>query len=144
MQNSRMVFTFSALDLKYPFWENLVQTMEIVSLSWNLVPRLIRICIIHWCCSLFLFSTCKFCLKIWHFWRIWHFDVTWSIFQLITHRDLKPVAFLVCIKFSSNCMFLLDQYYLKFCQVSFGPYNVSIINVGMSIGNVKLRQTFPW
>ena len=47
---------FSVLDRKYPFWRNLVQKIKIVSLSWNLVPRLIRICIIqHWC-FLFLFS----------------------------------------------------------------------------------------
>ena len=38
-----MKFRFSALDWKYPFWANLVQKIKIVSLSWNLVPKLIRI-----------------------------------------------------------------------------------------------------
>ena len=43
MQNSVVVFSFSVLDRKNPFWANLVQKIKIVSLSWNLVPRLIRI-----------------------------------------------------------------------------------------------------
>ena len=45
----------SVFDRKHPFWANLVQKVKIVSLSWNLVPRLIRICRIQWCCSVFLF-----------------------------------------------------------------------------------------
>ena len=49
------LFTFSALDQKHSFWANLVQKIIIVSLSWNLVPRLIRICRIQCYCSLFLF-----------------------------------------------------------------------------------------
>ena len=39
------------------FCANLVQKIRIVSLSWNLVPTLIRICRIQWCCLLFLFLT---------------------------------------------------------------------------------------
>ena len=35
---------FSDLGRKYPFWPYLVQKIKIVSLSWKLVPRLIRIC----------------------------------------------------------------------------------------------------
>ena len=31
---------------------------------------------------------------------IWHFDLTWWIYQLFIHRDLKPVASLVIIQFS--------------------------------------------
>ena len=50
-------FTFSVLDQKYTFWANLDQKTEIVSLSWNLVPGLIRICRIQWWCSPFLFLT---------------------------------------------------------------------------------------
>ena len=57
MQNSMVVFTFSVLDWKYPFWANLVQKIKIVSLSWNLRIRLIGICRIQWWCSLFLFTT---------------------------------------------------------------------------------------
>ena len=48
-----VVFTFSVLDWKHPFWANLVQKIKIVSLSWNLVPRIIRIRRIQWGCSFF-------------------------------------------------------------------------------------------
>ena len=57
MQSSIVVFAFAFLDVKHPFWANLVQKIKIVSLSWNLVPRLIWICRIKWWCSLFPFST---------------------------------------------------------------------------------------
>ena len=82
IQNSMVVFTFFLLDQKYPFLANLVRKIKIVSLSLNLVPRLIRvwrtecrteflqnclkwnsvtrliwICKIHKWCSIFLFST---------------------------------------------------------------------------------------
>ena len=57
MQNSMIMFTFSVLDRKYSFWANLVQKSKIVSLSWNLVPRLTWICRIQWSFSfLFFFS----------------------------------------------------------------------------------------
>ena len=50
------------------FWVNLVQKLKILSLSLNLVFRLIWICKIPWWCSLFLFLTRntffgKFCPK---------------------------------------------------------------------------------
>ena len=57
MQKSMVVFTFSVLDWENFFWANLVQKIKIFSLSWTLVPRLIWICRIQWCCSLFLFQT---------------------------------------------------------------------------------------
>ena len=48
------------------FSVNLDQKFKIISLCWNLVPRLIWIYRIQWCCSLFLFSTAKtFLGKIW-------------------------------------------------------------------------------
>ena len=47
----------SVFEWKYPFWVNLIQKPKIVSLSWNLVLRLIQICKIPWRCSFFLFST---------------------------------------------------------------------------------------
>ena len=55
MQNSIAMFIPSVLDRKYPFWANLVQKIKVVSLRWNLVPRLIQICKIQWWCSIFLF-----------------------------------------------------------------------------------------
>ena len=54
MQNSVIIFTFSASDWKYPFWANLLQKFEIISLSWNLVPKLIEIYRIQWLCSFYL------------------------------------------------------------------------------------------
>ena len=53
MQNSLVMFTFSVCDRKYPFWVNLVQKVKINSLSWNMVPTLIRIRRIQWRCSLY-------------------------------------------------------------------------------------------
>ena len=43
MQNSMELFTFSVIHRKHSFWANLVQKIKIVSLSWNLVPNLMRI-----------------------------------------------------------------------------------------------------
>ena len=44
MQNVMVTLTFSVLNQNYPFWENSVQKIKIVTLSWNFVPRLIGIC----------------------------------------------------------------------------------------------------
>ena len=57
MENSMVAFTLAVLDWEFPFWENLIQAIKVVSLSWNLVPKLILICRIKWGCSLFPFST---------------------------------------------------------------------------------------
>ena len=54
MQNSMMLFIFS-FSTGNTFWGNLVQKIEIVSLQWNLIPRLIRTFRIQWWRSLFLF-----------------------------------------------------------------------------------------
>ena len=55
MLNSMMLFTFFVFDRKYPFLANLVQKVKIMSWSWNLVARLIRICRIQWCCLFYFF-----------------------------------------------------------------------------------------
>ena len=48
----------SVFNWQYQFsWVNLVQNFKFISLNWNFVPRLIKICRISWWCSLFLFST---------------------------------------------------------------------------------------
>ena len=52
-----VVFTFSIFDRNYPSWANLVQKIKFINLSWNLVPRVIRICTIQRWCWLFMFST---------------------------------------------------------------------------------------
>ena len=61
VQNLVLMFTLSVFEGKCLFWANLVQTVKIVSLSWNLVASLIRIWRIQWCCSLFLFLTGNTC-----------------------------------------------------------------------------------
>ena len=43
------VVTCSVLDQKCPFCANLVPKFKVVSLSWNLVSRLMRICRNQWC-----------------------------------------------------------------------------------------------
>ena len=61
-----VVFTFSVLDQKNPLWVNLVKKIKIVSLIWNLVPRLIWISGIQWWCSLFLLLNINiFLVQIW-------------------------------------------------------------------------------
>ena len=57
MQKSMALFNFSALDQKHHLGVNLVQKIKLVSLSWNLVPRLIPTCRIQWRCSLFCFGS---------------------------------------------------------------------------------------
>ena len=57
MQNSMVMFTFSAFDQKYPLWANLVggKKNKIVSLNCSLISRLIWIFRFQCWCSLFLF-----------------------------------------------------------------------------------------
>ena len=55
MQNQVVMFTFSVFHWKYHFRKNFFPKFKIASLTWNLVLRQIRICRIHWWCSLFLF-----------------------------------------------------------------------------------------
>ena len=47
----------SVFDWKYPFWANLVKAIKTVSVSWNLVLILIRICRIQWWCSVLTGNT---------------------------------------------------------------------------------------
>ena len=42
MQNWMLLFTFSVLNGNHHFWTNLVQRINIVSLTLNLAPRLIK------------------------------------------------------------------------------------------------------
>ena len=56
MQNSMVVFTFSALDQKNPFWGNFVQKSKIACSMCIQIQKLIRICRIQWWCPFFLFQ----------------------------------------------------------------------------------------
>ena len=53
MQHS-MQHIFCVFDWEYSFWANFVEKIKIVSLSWNLVPRLIWIWRTQSSCSLFI------------------------------------------------------------------------------------------
>ena len=50
-----VMFTFFVFDRKYPFSVNLVQKIRIVSLTRNLILRLIRVYRIQWWYLRFLF-----------------------------------------------------------------------------------------
>ena len=56
MLNLMVMFTFSVLDWKYPFWANLVENTKTVCLRWNLNARLIPVWWIRKWCSLFFVS----------------------------------------------------------------------------------------
>ena len=43
LQNSIVKFTVSVFNQKYPFWANSIQIIKILSLNWNLVPKIISI-----------------------------------------------------------------------------------------------------
>ena len=125
MHSSMVMFTFSIFDWKYPLWSNLIQKFKIVSLSWNLVPRLIRICRIQWWCSLLYFRSenlffGKFRPKIQNFlklnlvpWLIW-------IWRIQRWCSLFLIFFIINTLLGqfwskkSNC-----QFKLKFCSQTY-------------------------
>ena len=87
---------FSVFNWEVSFWGNLVKKIKIVSLSWNLVPALIRIYRIQWWYAYFLrfwlelplFSklgpknqNCQFKLKFGRLIRICR--IQWWFFQFI-------------------------------------------------------------
>ena len=116
-----MVLTFSVLDQKNAFWVNLVNGIKIVTLSWNLVPRLIWICGIQWC-SHFLFLTrntflgkfgpknqhCQFQLKFCAT-LIWICRIMWKISgaHFFYFRPEKPLLGKSDQKYQ-NCQFKLE------------------------------------
>ena len=89
-ENWQFKLKFVPLDWKYTFWPNLVQEIKIVSLSWNLVTRLIRICRINAPAHLFRFRTASFIQK---------FHLVLWCYLIVSHqftpRGVKPVAFFV-------------------------------------------------
>ena len=52
--------TFFVLKREWSSWEHLVETIKIVSLSWNLSRLIARIRRIQWRCSVFLFLLCYY------------------------------------------------------------------------------------
>ena len=69
-QDSKDNVGFSSSDRKCLFWANLVPKIKIISLSRNLIPILIGICRIQWCCSICLFRPASFFVQKLHlpFW----------------------------------------------------------------------------
>ena len=55
MQNSMVMFIYFVFDWKYPFWANLSKRSKLSVEAKILLPGLIRIYRIQWCCSRFLF-----------------------------------------------------------------------------------------
>ena len=87
-----MVFTFSALGQKTPFWANLFNKIKIFSLSENLVPGLIWICGIRWWCSLSVFD--------WKYLRqIWSKKSKLSVWAEISHIRLIWICRISCVHF---------------------------------------------
>ena len=99
-----------------PFWINLVQKIKIVSLIWNLVPRLIRTQN-----PIVMFTFSVFELQAMSKKFILHFEFTW--FQQFTRRGLKPVALtalllthlFICLSF----YFIVFVYLFYICFISF-------------------------
>ena len=48
------MFTFSVFHRKYPYWANFFSKFKIILISWNWEQRLVPLCRIQWCYSLFL------------------------------------------------------------------------------------------
>ena len=91
---------FSVSDCKYRFWANLVQNIKKVSLSWNMVPRLIRICRVHWLCSLFPFLTKNIQNTL--FGQIWpKIQNCQSLMTMVLSWDLVPT--IICKKYWKTC-----------------------------------------
>ena len=66
----KTMLAFRVSDRKCLFWANFVPKIKIISLSWNLIPILIGICRIQWCCSICLFRPASFFVQKLHlpFW----------------------------------------------------------------------------
>ena len=101
MQNSIMLFTFSVLGSEYRFCASFVQKIKIVSLSWNLVLRLIQIWRIQWWYSFFPLLT-----------GIVFGNLLQKINIVCWSYDLEPRLILICrIRWWFSFLFFVDQKY---------------------------------
>ena len=103
------MFTFSVFDRKYPFRANFFKKMKIISLSWNLLPRLIRKCRIQWWCSFYFILYWK-CL----FGQIWPKKTN-------CHFKLK-----LCSKTNSNMQNSMVILFCFFCDRKY-PFCVNLV-----------------
>ena len=98
-------FTFSILD---SFWVNLVKKNKIVSLSWNLVFRLIRICRFQWWWSFFSVFDHKYLSwpnlvkksKI-VFWK-------WNLFQKLEYPEFNGGVHYTCFRLEIHILAKFD------------------------------------
>ena len=90
------MFIFSVWDQKKLFWVNLVKKIKFVSLSLNLLLRLIWISGIQWWCLLFLFLTINIVLG-----QIWSENSKLFIQSEIWYKDWFEYA-----KFSDGIYFI--------------------------------------
>ena len=75
---------------------------------------------------------------------IWHFDVAWLLFQQFNSRDLRPVPFLVILKFifnlndkeSSNCETLKSKKY----RLTYEPYYIWHPNLYLTVMNYCCKE----
>ena len=57
-------------------------------------------------------------------------------------KQSSCISFFIYIKYDSNCIVLLGQYFLNFCFTSTGAYDVCIINAWMNTGKVSFDRYF--
>ena len=99
-----MLFPFFVLECKWFFWGNLVQNIKIVTLCWNLVPRLIQIWGIQWCYS-------PFCFRVQM--------AFWSIFGSKNQNYHFMLKFSTCINSSMQNSIMLFFFFVFEWKYSF-------------------------
>ena len=91
---------FSVFEREVLFWTNLIKKIKNVSLTWNLVPRLIRICRILWCCSLvFCFrAEAPFLVKFGPINQARQFKLKFSTYTNSNMQNLMVVFLFFCFR----------------------------------------------
>ena len=116
--------TFFVLKREWSSWEHLVETIKIVSLSWNLSRLIVRILRIQWRCSVFLFLLCYYLfwtnmvqkIKIarlnWNLknsTQIWRIQLWCSLFLFLNGSILFKLK-LVCGSWNLEPIVILNMY----------------------------------
>ena len=116
--------TFFVLNREWSSWEHLVETIKIVSLSWNLSRLIVRIRRIQWRCSVFLFLLCYYLfwtnmvqkIKIarlnWNLknsTQIWRIQLWCSLFLFLNGSILFKLK-LVCGSWNLEPIVILNMY----------------------------------
>ena len=109
-----MIPTFSVFDRKYPVWENLAQKLKIVSLSWNLMPRLIQICKILWWCLSFLFSNGNTLFGGKFDSKNYYFSLSWNLVPKLIQMSEIPWWYLLFLFYTGTKYPFWSNLVLKF------------------------------